>query len=379
MTRYQSFSPRTEIVFGDGLLERLQAYRGQRVGIVTDDFMARSGPLDRVLAHLEGCTVEIFAEAIPEPPLATVSAGARLFAEFRPDVVLALGGGSPIDAAKAILAVVRGIDPSHPIRLVAIPTTSGTGSEVTAFAVISDPVNNRKFPLISKDLIPDVAILDPEFVRTAPPKVTADTGMDVITHAIEAVVARGASNFTDAFAEKALELAFAALPKAYENGNDLAARDAMHQASCLAGMAFTEAGLGLNHGLAHAIGGRLHLVHGRINAVLLPHVIAWNAGLSDDAPGCRETAGRYARIAARVGLDVPGTRAGVVALIRAIEALNARFGIPSSLRGLGVAIEDYRRAIPDLAAAAFADACTAGNPRRPVLADLEMLLDRAGG
>ncbi|AZB71219.1 iron-containing alcohol dehydrogenase [Cereibacter sphaeroides] len=379
MTRYQSFSPRTEIVFGEGLLDRLHAYRGQRIGIVTDEFMARSGPLERVLAHLEGCTVEIFAEAIAEPPLSTVASGARLFIRFRPDVVLALGGGSPIDAAKAILAVVRNADPGHPIRLVAIPTTSGTGSEVTAFAVISDPDNDRKFPLISADLVPDVAILDPEFVRTAPPKVTADTGMDVITHAIEAVVARGASHFSDAFAEKALELAFPALPRAYDNGNDLAARDAMHQASCLAGMAFTEAGLGINHGLAHAIGGQLHLVHGRINAVLLPHVIAWNAGLEDDAPGCRETAGRYARIAQRVGLDVPGTRAGVIALIRAIEALNQRFGIPSSLRGLGVAIEEYRRAIPDLAAAAFADACTAGNPRRPGLADLARILDRAGG
>lgn len=379
MSRYKSFTPRTEIVFGEGLLERLEAYRGQRVGIVTDEFMARSGPLDRVKAHLDGCEVAVFAEAIPEPPLATVAAGARLFAEFRPDVVLALGGGSPIDAAKAILAVVRSADTSRKIRLVAIPTTSGTGSEVTSFAVISDPANNRKFPLISADLIPDVALLDPEFVRTAPPKVTADTGMDVITHAIEAVVARGASNFSDAFAEKSLELAFAALPRAYDNGNDLAARDAMHQASCLAGMAFTEAGLGLNHGLAHALGGRFHLVHGRINAVLMPHVIAWNAGLADEAPGCRETAARYARIALRVGLDVPGTRAGVIALIRAIEAFNLRFGIPSTLCGLGLDTGEYRRAIPDVAAAAMADACTAGNPRRPSLAELEQLLGQAGG
>lgn len=379
MSSYKSFSPRTEIVFGEGLLDRLHAYRGQRVGIVTDEFMAKSGPLARVLTHLEGCEVKVFAEAIPEPPLSTVSKGARLFADFRPEVVLALGGGSPIDAAKAILAVVGAMDTTRPIRFVAIPTTSGTGSEVTSFAVISDPDNGRKFPLISRDIVPDVAILDPEFVRTAPPKVTADTGMDVITHAIEAVVARGASNFSDAFAEKSLELAFAHLPSAYDDGNDIRARDAMHQASCLAGLAFTEAGLGVNHGLAHAIGGRMHLVHGRINAVLMPHVIAWNAGLADEAPGCRETAGRYARIAVRVGLDVPSTRAGVIALIRAIEALNARFSIPPTLRGLGIDIEDYRRAIPDLAAAAMADACTAGNPRRPTLAELEMLLERVGG
>ncbi|GHD12372.1 1-propanol dehydrogenase PduQ [Tianweitania populi] len=379
MPTFKSFSPRTEIVFGEGLLDRLQAYRGQKVGIVTDAFMAKSGPLDRVLAHLDGCEVKVFDEAIPEPPIATVTKGAGIFAEFGPDVVVALGGGSPIDAAKAIVAVVRSQDPSRTIRFVAIPTTSGTGSEVTAFAVISDPDNGRKFPLISRDMIPDVAILDPEFVRTAPAKVTADTGMDVITHAIEAVVAVGASNFTDAFAEKALELAFANLPKAYADGNDMAARDAMHQASCLAGLAFSDAGLGINHGLAHAIGARMHLVHGRINAVLMPYVIAWNAGLEDDAPACRETLNRYARIAVRIGLDVPSSRAGVIALIRAIQGLNTRFSIAPTLRGLGMDHEEYRRAIPDIATAALADACTTGNPRRPTHAELKMLLERAGG
>ena len=379
MTRYQSFSLRTEIVFGDGLLDRLHAYHGQRVGIVTDAFMVRSGLLDRVLSHLEGCAVEIFDETVPEPPLATVAAGARRFAAFRPDVVLALGGGSPIDAAKAILAVVRGLDPSHPITLVAIPTTSGTGSEVTAYAIVSDPAKGRKFPLISRELIPDVAILDPEFVRSAPAHITADTGMDVITHALEAVVARGASHFTDAFAEKALELAFANLETAFSRGADLAARDAMHQASCLAGLAFSEAGLGISHGLAHAIGGRFHAVHGRINAILLPHVISWNSGLSSDAPGCRDTASRYARVARRIGLQAPGPHAGVIALIRAIETLNVCFGIPSSLLGLGLDAEAFRRAIPDLAAAALADSCSAGNPRAPSLAELQALLDRAMG
>lgn len=379
MPSYKSFSPRTEIVFGEGLLDRLQAYRGQRVGIVTDDFMAKSGPLDRVLSHLDGCEVKVFAEAIPEPPIATVTKGAGIFAEFRPDVVIALGGGSPIDAAKAIVAVVRSTDASRTIRFVAIPTTSGTGSEVTAFAIISDPDKGRKFPLISPEMVPDVAILDPEFVRTAPPKVTADTGMDVITHALEAVVANGRSHFTDAFAEKSLELAFANLPKAYADGNNMAARDAMHQASCLAGLAFSEAGLGINHGLAHAIGGRMHLVHGRINAVLLPHVIAFNAGLEDDAPGCRETLSIYARIATRIGLDVPSPRAGVLALIRAIQSLNARFSIAPTLSGLGMDVEDFRWAIPEIATAALADACTTGNPRRPTLAELEMLLGRAGG
>ena len=372
MPRYQSFFPRTEIVFGPGLLERLHAYRGQKVGIVTDAFMARSGALDRVKGYLTGCEVLVFDEAIPEPPVATVSKGARLLTDFCPDVVIALGGGSPIDAGKAILAIVRETVHGRKIPFVAIPTTSGTGSEVTSFAVISDPANGRKFPLISDELVPDVALLDPEFVRTAPASVTADTGMDVITHAIEAVVSTGASHFSDAFAEKSLELAFANLPKVFEDGDDLEARDAMHQSSCLAGLAFSAAGLGLNHGLAHTLGGRIHVVHGRVNAVLMPLVIAFNAENPDAAT-------RYARIARRIGLETPSTRAGVRALIRTIENLNIRFGIPSTLRGLGVDMDEFGRIRSEIAAAALVEPCTASNPRPPSLAELDELLARAGG
>ncbi|WP_319774418.1 1-propanol dehydrogenase PduQ [Breoghania sp.] len=372
MKTYNSFFPRTEVVFGPSLLERLHAYRGQKVAIVTDAFMAKSGPLDRVKSFLPDCEILVFDEAIPEPPVDTVSRGASLLRDFCPDVVIALGGGSPIDAAKAILAVVRESIMGRKIPFVAIPTTSGTGSEVTSFAVISDPANGRKFPLISDELVPDVALLDPEFVRTAPPRITADTGMDVITHAIEAVVARGATHFTDAFAEKSLELAFEYLPRAYETGDDMEARDAMHQSSCLAGLAFTGAGLGINHSLAHALGGCLHVVHGRVNAVLMPVVIAWNA----EDP---ETAKRYARIARRVGLDVPSTRAGVRTLIRAIETFNHRFGIPTTLRGMGVDMAEFGRIRSEIAAAALADACTAGNPRKPSQSELESLLARIGG
>lgn len=372
MTRYNSFFPKTEIVFGPGLLERLHDFRGQRVGIVTDAFMASSGALDRVRSYLDGCEVEVFAEAVPESPLDTVSAGARLFETFRPDIVVGLGGGSPIDAAKAILAILREMDRSRTIKLVAIPTTSGTGSEVTAFSVVSDPARGRKFPLISNELVPDVALLDPEFVRSAPASVTADTGMDVITHAIEAVVSTGASHFSDACAEKALELAFAYLPRAFDDGDDMEARDAMHQASCLAGIAFTNAGLGINHGLAHALGATLHLVHGRTNALLMPAVIAWNA----EHPA---TARRYARIARHIGLDVPSTRAGVGSLVREIEKLNAHLRIPASLRAMGADLEEFSRKRADIAAAALADACTASNPRRPTVDELESLLVRLAG
>lgn len=371
MTLYHSFHPRTEIVFGPGLLDRLQGFRGQRIGIVTDPFMAKSGALERVTAHLDGCAVDVFADAAPESPLDTVSAGARQLGAFGPDVVIGLGGGSPIDAAKAIIAILRGMT-DHPIRLIAIPTTSGTGSEVTAFSVVTDPAHGRKFPLISDDLIPDIALLDPELVKSAPASVTADTGMDVITHAIEAVVATGATHFTDAMAEKSLELAFAWLPRAYENGDDMAARDAMHQSSCLAGLAFTSAGLGINHGLAHALGAALHVVHGRINAALLPHVIAWNAADPD-------TAERYARIARRLGLDTPSPRAGVRGLIREIEALNTRLRMPATLAAMGVDLAEFAQKRADIATAAMADACTATNPRKPDAGELDALLARLAG
>lgn len=372
MTRYNSFFPKTEIVFGPGLLERLQDFRGQRVGIVTDAFMASSGALERVRSYLDGCEVEVFAEAVPESPLDTVSAGARLFGAFVPDVLIGLGGGSPIDAAKAMLAILREMAPERRIRLVAIPTTSGTGSEVTAFSVVSDPKRGRKFPLISNDLVPDIALLDPELVRTAPASVTADTGMDVITHAIEAIVSTGATHFSDACAEKALDLAFTYLPRAFENGDDMEARDAMHQSSCLAGLAFTAAGLGINHGLAHALGASLHLVHGRTNALLLPVVIAWNA----EHPA---TAQRYARLARHLGLDVPSTRAGVCALIREIKTLNRQLRMPSSFRAMACDLTEFSRRRSEIAAAALADACTASNPRKPTHAELDALLARLVG
>ncbi|PLW76843.1 1-propanol dehydrogenase PduQ [Cohaesibacter celericrescens] len=379
MARYQCFYPKTEIVFGPDLLERLHAYSGQKVGIVTDAFMVKSGALDRVQAYLGGSECLVFDEAIPEPPVQTVSKGASLFSDFDPDVLIGLGGGSAIDAAKAILAVVREVKPDRRIQLVAIPTTSGTGSEVTAYAVISDPENGKKIPLVSRDLVPDVALLDPEFVRTAPLNVTVDSGMDVITHAIEAIVATGANHFTDACAEKALELAFAFLPKVYADGNDLAARDAMHQASCLAGLAFTASGLGINHGLAHAIGGQMHIVHGRINAMLMPIVIEYNAGLPAMSPDCRPTAEKYARIAKRIGLHFPSTEKGVYALVHAIEKLNAKFGIPKTMKAHGVDMNTYARSEQTLVNAALADACTATNPRKPTAQDLTILLHRVGG
>lgn len=301
-------------------------------------------------------------------------------AEFRPDAIIALGGGSPIDAAKAIVATLQEVDKgARQVPLIAVPTSSGTGSEVTSYAVISDPERGVKHPLQSERIIPDVALLDATLVRTAPPNVTADTGMDVITHALEAYVSTLASDFSDAFAEKALNLACVNLPVAFANGDDMAARTAMHHASCMAGMAFNASGLGLNHGLAHAIGARLHIPHGRINAMLLPLVIEYNAGTLGTFGPCLPAANRYAEIARHLGHAGGVVRSGVKNLVRAVVRMNEQLGIPPTLRALGVDMADYRQCQQDLVQTALADTCTTTNPRKPTAEEVAELLRAIGG
>ncbi|WP_114395564.1 1-propanol dehydrogenase PduQ [Oleisolibacter albus] len=380
MTGFQRFFLKTEIVSGPGMYGRFGAFAGKRVGIITDAFMVKSGVVDRIRAKLPPCEVEVFSQVVPEPPLQDVVKGAGRMAEFRPDVLLAIGGGSAIDAAKAILATLREAAATvWPIQLAAVPTTSGTGSEVTCYAVISEPERGLKHPLRGDGLVPDIAVLDPELVLSVPAKVTADTGMDVITHALEAYVAVGASDFSDAFAEKAVSLAFANLTRVFDDGSDLAARTALHNASCMAGMAFNAAGLGLNHGLAHAIGGQLHIPHGRINAMLLPLVVAYNAGLSADFGSCLPAAGRYAAIAARLGLEASTPRAGAASLAKALSRLNERLGIPVTLRAAGIDPASCTSIEQDLVNAALADACTASNPRRPTADEVRQLIRAVAG
>mgnify|MGYP000303690704 CR=1 FL=1 len=375
----QRFFLKTEIVFGTRVLDRLEDYRGRRVGIITDDFMVKSGMVDRLRGKLPGEALHVFGEVVPEPPIDLVRKGVRSMAGFGAEVIIALGGGSPIDAAKAILATLRELDTSRHIPLVAIPTTSGTGSEVTEYAVISEPERGLKHPLRSKEIIPDVALLDPELVRSAPPKITADTGMDVITHALEAYVSLGATDFSDAFAEKALALAFTNLPAAFADGGDLAARGGMHHASCMAGMAFNAAGLGLNHGMAHAIGGRMHLPHGRLNAMLLPLIIEYNAGTAGGPAALRPAVYRYAEIARLLGLGESSPWASVTALAQALRDMNQQFGIPSTLRAAGVDMDELGRCADDMVQTALADTCTASNPRKPAPAEVAALLRAVAG
>lgn len=377
----QEFSFSTRIYFGEGALERLDRVKGKKVLIVTDEFMAKSGGADKVKAHLPDCEVTVFSGVVPDPPIEVVARGVEALRDSGANVLVAVGGGSTLDAAKAIHAIAgeaADVDTDH-MECFAIPTTSGTGSEVTDFAVITDAEKGVKYPLASLSLRPLVAILDPSLVVSAPPAVTADTGMDVITHALEAYVSTGANDFSDALCEKALSLAHRFLPLAYQDGGDLLAREKMHNASCMAGLAFNSAGLGVNHGLAHAVGGKLHIPHGRINAMLLPLVMRYNAELDKNNMEPSLAAKKYQRIAKVVGLPAPGACLGASNLIRSVEHLSQTLGIPRTLRQYGADLELFRSLRDEMIGAAMADVTTASNPRKVTEADLAVLLDQLAG
>jgi len=275
-----------------------------------------------------------------------------------------MGGGSPIDAAKAIRAVAKEtlhIDTDR-WECFAVPTTSGTGSEVSRFAVITDREKGVKYPLVEDSLLPDIAILDAELTTSVPPTVTADTGIDVFTHAVEAFVSTEATDFSDAAAEKAIKLVKRHLLPAYQNPEDRKARQGMHNASCLAGIAFNAAGLGICHSLAHALGGRFHLPHGRLNALILPHVIHFNAADGTAA----EKYGRLARLC--------GLAANPRSLAAGLNRLRAQLKLPERLSACGVEGKELTAALDGLAEAAQADLCAPSNPRPAAAEDLKSLL-----
>ena len=264
-------------------------------------------------------------------------------------------------------------------KLVAIPTTSGTGSEVTSFAVITDKKKNIKYPLADYELTPDIAIIDPDLVMSLPKKITADTGMDVLTHAIEAYVSNMASDYTDGLAEKAAELVYEFLPIAYEDGTNRVAREKMHNASTIAGMAFTNAFLGINHSIAHKLGGEFHIAHGRANAILLPYVIRYNSTEPTKFVSFPKyeyfiANEKYAKLAKRMGLKANTTEEGVNSLIKAIQDLNKKLGIPSSLKEEGLNEKEFLEKLDELSEKAFEDQCTTANPRLPLVTEIKQIL-----
>ena len=376
-----------------------------RAFVVTDPSMVKLGYVDKILYHLrnrnEYVHSEIFSEVEPDPSFETIKKGVRMMNEFNPDVIIAIGGGSPIDAAKGMWlfyehpdADVEGLKLKfmdirkrtykfpklgQKAKMVAIPTTSGTGSEVTSFAVISDKEKNKKYPLADYELTPDVAIVDPDLVMTLPKSVTADTGIDVLTHALEAYVSNMASDYTDGLAEKAIELVFKNLREAFNNGSNSYAREKMHNASCIAGMAFTNAFLGVCHSMAHKIGAEFHLPHGRLNVILLPYVIKYNGTKPTKFVSFPKyeyfvADQKYAEISKRMGFASSTVEEGVDSLVKEVQKLNEEVGIPKSLQEAGVDEQEFLAKVDMLADRAFEDQCTTANPRLPLVTELKQIL-----
>lgn len=377
-----------------------------RAFIVTDEGMVKLGYVDKILYHLrnrrEYVHSQIFSEVEPDPSFTTIKKGVEQMNEFKPDVIIALGGGSAIDAAKGMWlfyehpeADIEGMKLKfmdirkrtykfpklgEKSQLVAIPTTSGTGSEVTSFAVISDKEKNRKYPLADYELTPNVAIVDVDLVMSLPKSITADTGMDVLTHALEAYVSSMASDYTDGLAEKAVELVFNNLREAYNNGNNKFAREKMHNASTIAGMAFTNAFLGVCHSMAHKIGAEFHLPHGRINAILLPYVVKYNGERNPSKfvsfPKYEYYIAdkKYADISRRMNFPALTNEEGVKSLIKEIRKLADDVGIPRSFKEAGIEEAEFMAKVDELADRAFSDQCTTANPRLPLVEELKQIL-----
>ena len=375
-------SYKTELHVGKGALQQLSHYKNEHILVVADPFLKTSGTLDAILANFDDSNdIVVFTDIEPDPPIETVVAGIKSAGDKPISIVLSIGGGSAIDASKAMYYFAKKQGAFSEAILIAIPTTSGTGSEVTSFSVITDAERGTKYPLVTKEILPDVAILDADLVLSLPGNITADTGMDVLTHAIEAYVSTKATDFSDALAEKAIKLVFEYLPKAYKNGQDVEAREKMHAASTLAGMAFNTASLGINHSLAHAAGAKFHVPHGRLNSILMPHVIQYNAGIdlnnrSRQAVD-KTVASRYQDIAKLLGCSASSPVSGVRQLVEAIKKLQRKLEMPTSLREYGVKADVFAQYKVEISEAALHDGCTPTNPRVPTAEELLKVLEKA--
>lgn len=372
----KSFEIKTKIFFGDQALQRLKELPYRKVLIITDPFVVQSGMIEMITSPLKqgGIEYDIFKDVVPDPPIEKISDGVRKLIQYKPEAIVAVGGGSAIDSSKSIREFAKRVDNYGEVDLIAIPTTSGTGSEVTSFAVVSDRQAERKYPLVSKTLTPEETILDAELVKSVPPAITADTGMDVLTHAIEACVSIERNEFATALAEKAIEICGVFLLRAYLDGSDTHARQKMHVASCLAGLAFNSTSLGLNHGMAHQLGAMFHIPHGRANAMLLPYIIEFNSDINKHSKSRKEylpAVKKYSTVAQILGLSNYNKVMTVRSLVNWVQFMMKEMDIPLSISQMGtITEEEYMSKIDAMAEAALADGCTATNPRVPTKADV---------
>ncbi len=394
----QWFRVPSNTYFNEGALDNLRDLDCETAVVVTDALSEERGVVDLLRSRLRTHHVQVFSEVTPEPDEALIRRGVALLQRVEPDVLLAVGGGSVLDAAKAMRLFYEHpemnldeltmpfLDPRkrvaefptdrHRLQLVAIPTTSGTGSEVSPAAVLT--VNGRKETLVDYSLVPDLAIVDPVLTSSMPPTLTADTGVDALTHALEAVISIFASSYTDALCAQAVRLIFSALPRAYADPADMSARTDMSNAATLAGLAFSNAFVGTNHALAHAVGAKFGIAHGRANGIFLPHVLRYNSSLPSKfmpAPGYSAyvVPEKYAQLGQLVfgGHEPEDSRQR---LFHAVEDLLDDLDMPRSLKEYGVPEEEFLSALPELAMTAFEDLSNRTNPRMPLVSEITTLL-----
>lgn len=372
-----------EIVFGEGALSRLETLTGQRAFIVTDDVITQLGFVAQVqeLLHGNGLETIVFAEVEPEPSLETTRRGAQVMADFKPDWIIGLGGGSVMDAAKAMRVlyerpdlVPEAINPFETlglgqVRLVCIPTTAGTGAEVTAGAVLTDTAAARKLEVASYEMIADIAIIDPAFTAQLPKQITADTGLDVLTHSIEGYCNTWANDFTDGLCLQATRLVFAYLPRAVEQGAaDMEAREKMANAAALAGLGMGNSHIALAHAMGHGIGALFHLPHGRITGLILPYTIEFTANRG---------AGRYLDLARFIGSTASAELESARQLSSALRSLYRRIGQPTSIQETGITPENFTAKLSDVCDRAEMDTSLVTALRIPERAELERLFQYA--
>lgn len=340
----EQFECKTKIISGPGAVSALAELGAKRLFLVTDPYFAKNGTAERIAKITGAAETEVFDQVAPDPSVALAAEGTARVKAFRPDVIVALGGGSAMDLAKAVSWFS-----GEKMALVAIPTTSGSGSEVTDFAILTH--NHVKHPLVDPRLRPNMAILDSDLLKELPPGLVADTGFDVLAHAVEAFVASNAGAVTDALAKDAFCACFATLPASFAGRQEVRLR--LHQAATMAGMAFTQAGLGLCHALSHSLGGVFHVPHGRLNAILLPAVIVTNAHVA---------AGRYAVLARAAGLGGSADTVAVRNLRSALVRLRSDLKLPGTLQAAGIAPRELWENMERIVKATLEDPCCATNP-----------------
>lgn len=374
--------PRT-IIFGKESLEYLKEIKGERALVITDKVIRRLGFVDKIANYLRegGISIRVFDEVEPDPSTETVSKAARIAMDYNPDWIVALGGGSSIDVAKATWVLYERpdikVDEISPLvdlglrkkaRLICIPTTSGSGSDASWAIVVTNTKEQRKMELASKEIFADICILEPQLTSTMPPELIADTGIDALANGIEAYVSQWRNDFSDALSIKAIQLVFEYLPKAYKNPQDEIAREKMQNAATMAGLAFSNSQLGVVHATAHAIGGLFKIPHGRAIATVLPWVMEYNA---------MEAMERYAEIAKAIGIQARTQRQAVENLIKATRKLIEEMGEPASIEEMGMSWEEYKKSLEKLVERAMESTGTIADPRAPSTEDFRRLFTYA--